>query len=407
MDALFDALCKSIPFKNKSFLILLDEYENFSDEQQQVVNTIIKHSGPSYTFKVGVREMGWRCRSTLNSNERLVSPSDYVRIDIAEELKDERFATFAESVCAELIKSVPGATLAVAELLPSLTIEDEATILDEKGGILKRNKDAFNSVSDIEVKRCASELAPIDAYLLRMWPDNQNLSERQLLQQYRDNRSTWENRFTNYNYSLLFSLRKGKTGIRKYYCGWDTVLKLSAGNIRYCLELLEQAVKIQLAEEKVYAPISPAIQTRAAQAVGRKNLSELEGLSVHGALLTKLLLGMGRVFQLMAADPIGHAPEINQFHLPHSSADTDPATIIAECDNLLKAAVMHLALLRFSGSKLGDAGETRDYDYTIHPIFSAFFVYSYRLKRKMLVTSSDPAYPPGNKNAALLLGGRP
>jgi len=50
---------------------------------------------------------------------------------------------------------------------------------------------------------------------------------------------------------------------------------------------------------------------------------------------------------------------------------------------------MHLALVRTSGSKLSDVGDTRDYDYMIHPIFSAFFEYSYRKKRKIILDDDD------------------
>jgi len=284
---------------------------------------------------------------------------------------------------------VPGAVLSISEMLPAITLDEEASLLDDKTGLLKKAITAFNKEADPALAAVSAELTPLQAHLLQTWPDNLGRSTSEILSDYAKDKAAWVHRFSNYSYSILFSLRRGKTGIRKYYSGWDTFLKLSAGNIRYCLELLEQAMKLQMGDEGKYAPLSAATQTKAAQAVGRKNLSELEGLSVHGALLTKLLLGMGRVFQLMAGDPVGHAPEINQFHLPHSSADSSLPSVVEECENLLKAAVMHLALLRFSGSKLGDAGETRDYDYTIHPIFSAFFVYSYRLKRKMLVSSSE------------------
>ena len=49
---------------------------------------------------------------------------------------------------------------------------------------------------------------------------------------------------------------------------------------------------------------------------------------------------------------------------------------------------MHLALLRFAGSKLQVAGETKDYDYMVHPVFAPFFVFSSRRKRKMTITAS-------------------
>lgn len=130
-------------------------------------------------------------------------------------------------------------------------------------------------------------------------------------------------------------------------------------------------------------PVTPVIQTIAAQNTGKKNLSELEGLSVHGAKLTKLLLGLGRIFQVMASDPAGHAPEVNQFYL---AEDPSSGEITEDISPLLKAAVMHLALVRYPGSKLIDEGDTKDYDYMMHPIYSPFFVFSHRKKRKMKIT---------------------
>ena len=125
------------------------------------------------------------------------------------------------------------------------------------------------------------------------------------------------------------------------------------------------------------------MQTLAAQETGRANLTELEGMSVRGAQLTKLLLGLGRVFGIMAASPEGHAPEVNQFEVVGTS---DRPTQQDEISTLLTAAVMHLALARHSGSKLGGEGETRDWDYMVYPIYAPFFNFSYRRKRKMHLT---------------------
>jgi hypothetical protein len=132
--------------------------------------------------------------------------------------------------------------------------------------------------------------------------------------------------------------------------------------------------------------VSQKLQTEAAQFVGRKNLADLEGLAVNGAQLTKLLLGLGRIFQVMAADAVGHAPEINQFHLAEPIASRADPEERQRAAALLNSAVMHLALLRSTGTKLGDVTDTRAYDYMVHPIFSAFFEFSYRKKRKMRLT---------------------
>jgi len=194
-------------------------------------------------------------------------------------------------------------------------------------------------------------------------------------------------RYGNYKHALLFALRRGKAGIRKHYAGWNVFTQLACCNIRYILELVEQSLLLHLHSEKsITEPVSYVNQTLAAQAVGKKNLSELEGLSVHGAQLTKLLLGLGRVFQTLAADPSGHTPEVTQFHVLDAEGSLGTN---ADVHKLLTSAVMHLALIRLTGNKPQDEADTREYDYMVHPIFSAFFVFSYRRKRKMLIGADD------------------
>ena len=58
-------------------------------------------------------------------------------------------------------------------------------------------------------------------------------------------------------------------------------------------------------------------------------------------------------------------------------------------NKIIRQAIMHLALIRHSGNKLTEENSTKDYDYMIHPIFSAFFVFSYRKKRKITLNSND------------------
>ena len=101
--------------------------------------------------------------------------------------------------------------------------------------------------------------------------------------------------------------------------------------------------------------------------------------------LTRLLLGLGRLFNVLAATPEGHTPELNQFELD----STDDATDVSRACQLLDLAVMHQALVRFRGTKPADDSDTKDYDYMIHPIFAPFFVISYRRKRKSVLSAHD------------------
>ena len=399
IDTLMTELSRVPEFAGKQFFFLIDEYENLIDYQQQVFNTLIKHSGELYTFKVGVKELGLRARSTLNPHEQLISPADYVRINITEKLGD-RFSEFAAHVCDERLKKVqlPGQTIVrrVEELFGHLTEEQEAELLGVKEQVAAARASLEKDATRKELATF-DRLSPLMAYLLQFWARSQNHTLKQALGDFLDDPISWERRFENYRYALLFTLKRGKRGIRKYYAGWDVLARLAAQNIRYLLELVDQSLVAHLNQGGgLGEQVSFKIQTEAAQAVGKKNLSELEGISVHGVRLTRLLLGLGRVFQVLAADPEGHTPEANQFALRDGGdGKRTPSPVglsdrrAAEVEELLRFAVMHLALLRFPGNKLQDEADTKAYDYMVHPIFSAFFEFSYRRKRKITLSAAD------------------
>ena len=348
IDYLAHALRTTHDFKGKQFFFLLDEYENFLDYQQQVVNTIVKHAPPDYTFKVGVRELGWRERGTLNPHERLTHPADYARIDIAEEFSGSTFADFALRVCkdrlarSELAGHGPFSTIQSA--LPRLGIEDEATLL----GVNERNRQFIDAVGDSSSPERAfvQGESPTMVFLMGFWSASGHGSPLEVVRDAMDKPNEWQQRHGNYAHALLFTMRHGKRGIRKYYAGWRVFLHLAGGNIRFLLELVHQSLLHHFQEQAERAldiPVDPKTQTLAAQQVGRKNLNELEGIGVEGAKLTKLLLGLGRVFEVLAEHPVDHAPEINQFSLAASESSIQEPAALAVDDS---DAARHPQVLR-------------------------------------------------------------
>ena len=384
MSLLIEFVKRQEIFAGKLFFFLVDEYENFEDYQQRLMNTLIKHSGELYSFKVCVRELGWRVRNTLAENEYLISPADYSRIDINEMLQGPPFEEFSHKVCQDRLAVLAQGNHAVMaeirDLLPSITEEEEARLL----GIDEHNREILRELREIGPTDIVENFSPMEIYLLGFWGRSHNQSLREVFEDYKSNPRSWRGRLNNYSHALLFTLHRGRPGIRKYYAGWDTFIQLSGGNIRFLLQLVEASFARHLREgHSLNEPLSPAMQTNAAQTIGRANLTELEGMSVRGAQLTKLLLGLGRIFGIMAGSLEGHAPEVNQFEVVDTPGTT---TRRDESSELLDAAVMHLALERHSGSKLASEGDIRDWDYMIYPIFAPFFNFSYRRKRKMNLT---------------------
>jgi hypothetical protein len=225
-------------------------------------------------------------------------------------------------------------------------------------------------------------MAPLELYLVDFWSRSREQSYASVFSERAENHKGWEERFGNYKVPLLFTIRGSKPGIKKFYAGWRTYTAMASSNIRYLLELIGQALIVHRQEGGADgAPISYEAQTRAASLVGRKNLAELEGLSIHGAQLTKLLLGLGRIFEVLAAQPEGHTPEVTQFTLPED-------TPLGDAERLLSAAVMHLVLVRSVSNKRMDL-DLKGYDYAVHPIFAAFFVFSHRRKRKIRLSPAQ------------------
>jgi len=360
---------------------LIDEYENFDEQQQRSFNTLIKHAAEWYTFKVGVREMGWRTRQTTGKDEQLVSPADYVKVDIAARLHD-RFSEFAAGVCNLRLKVMPEFREATVQaLLPARSIAEEAQILGVTKAIRNACDDLKSDHSEI------SGFALPEQWMIVWWAKGHNQSVADVLNFRRSHPRKWKDRLENYSYASLFSIRSGLRGARKLYCGHEVLATLAGCNIRYYMEIIETCFRKHYESEgSLGGIVDPEVQTIAAQAVGEKYVFELDGLSAYGANLTRLVLGLGRVFQVMASQPAGHAPEVNQFELGHVLADTKEES---EVRQLLTAAVMHLALIRFSGNKLQDQGDIREYHYSLHPIFAAFFEFSHRLKRHITIAPSE------------------
>ena len=382
IDQLIGALRRLPAFKGKVFFLLIDEYENYLPYQQGVVNTLVKHTGDAYTFKIGVRELGWKVRSTLNPDKRLVYPADYALIEVEDRLEGDNFRTFATEVCQSrldlLAKKLCTDAIAVRDLLPSLSEEEEAHLLGLDSAFDRIRREL---APDDDILQALERIPKLQAYFMCYWSRSQRTNLASELQNFRKDPSTWHTRYENYKHALLYTIRRGRRGIRKYYAGWDTFLLVSNSNIRYALELVYESLKQNLEAQNIdLESVRYELQTLAARTVGDRALKELEGVSIYGAQLTKLVLGLGRVFNVMALNPEGHTPEVNQFYF-------NPATLnpTDRQKGVLEAAVMHLALVRSSGTKLVERSATQEYDYWLHPVFAPFFVYSHRRKRKMML----------------------
>lgn len=391
IDILVEQLRNGAAVASRPLFFLIDEYENLSEVQQTVFNTLIKHARSDYSFKIGVKSLGLKTRRTLAESETLSYPADYEQIDIVDRLKTEGFSEFASRVVelrlrnfADSLADQPSrAFLPPSEWLRSMTMEDEAVALGVQNHLDELAGRVRNDLSDEELS-AFGQLSVLDRYAFIHLARDDLLSA---IKDALDDPVAWSRRVDNHRYAMLFSVRRGRVGTRKYYAGWPTICALAGGNTRYLLQIVNEIALTHLRDDKALTvPVSAEVQTTAAREIGYRNLCDLQGIARDGAKLARLLFGLGRIFGVMASRPEGHAPEVNQFAISEG-ADEQIAELAAD---LLQSAVQHQALLDFPGNKLAkESGETRTSNYMMHPIYSAFFVYSHRKQRKMRLTAEE------------------
>lgn len=380
----------------KTIFCCIDEYENVPDQHQSVLNTYIKHAERPLSYKVGVRKNGFRNKRTYDGQDLLRVPDDYQEIEIV----DEGFDYFANAV-ANLrlkfgIRQGINFPQNIKEFLEELTLEEEA----ERLGAAKIAKDVKATIDsmDDKVKNYFKSMSSINLSFLKYWSEKTDEDIKELAMDWYLNEDVWKNRLNNHAYASLFWISKGNKGqrIRKYYCGERIFITLSSGNIRYFLELIDKALKLEIKDTQIgegEITLSPKSQTLAAREVGKRRLNQLEGLADNGVQLKRLVLAIGKVFFEFARNPLSKSPETNSFIL------TGDDVSLERLLKLLKEGVGHLAFEEEPRTKATTPHEMKDEEFRLHRIFTGYFEISHRKKRRttfdaktlLQVIESNPA----------------
>src|SRR5262249_55155138 len=128
--------------------------------------------------------------------------------------------------------------------LPGLTEDTEAELLGVRGELSALDSKMLESTASD--RALLSNLTPLQRYFLIFWSMSKKVPLDDCISELKTHRHKWEGRFNNYKHAILYTLRRGKRGIRKYYAGWDVFVQLSANNIRYLLELVDQSLIFHL-----------------------------------------------------------------------------------------------------------------------------------------------------------------
>lgn len=391
MKRLMEELQRDGRFGERYFAILVDEYENYAEYQQSMINTRLKHSRreDGVTYRLFMRSGGLVTRDTLAPDQVIEEIHDYRRHSLDEELDFNDFSRHAIAVANRHLEEndwfKSHGHVRVEALFEELSAEDEARLLVEVG----KRKD--------ELTDWVAKHFPADRLILVNWMEtesnplrravavvlrNQGNPAEEIVAAFRSDSQKAQHWYHNYHRGTLHWLCRLYHANKKF-AGLNTVLGLGGNNIRVFLDFCHAIVAEWLAAEQPALPISWKLQDAA---IHRQSLILRENL-YSAARSTKevnqLLERIGRLFELAHKSPRQSEPEINHFAIRDMPIDAD------RLPKLLKDAWYEGILRQLAGNKQKSLHELRGVDWQIAPWLAPLFNLSTRRKKKMILTSHE------------------
>ena len=404
------------------FFAYIDEYENLTVLQQQIVNTWLKHSEPPLIFNLAMKRNGFKTRRTLGE-EHLVETHDYRSVDLEDFDQDSEFSLFAAEILLlrfhnahvsfdafnpDLLRDPQAATqrrtpaysqqvLPLArELLPTSSkrilareiFEDRTLFRQLKQRIMKglerRGETDITSAHFLREQHPTPAAVVVPALLAR-----QRLTTKQIVDEFEKYCLGQRNSFQQgaqwlHNVFLASYLDLFTSLVRAcpIYSGFDTYCHMGKGNVRHFLELCHKAFATSRPSSE--DGLSARQQAEAASQVAASLLPEVRSFGRLGNDLHSFILRLGRLFSLSQRRTSQSEPERTHF------AIRDGEDAISERGKtLLMEAVKWSVLFEEKETKAKSIVTPQVVDYVLNPIYAPYFQISYRKGRKLELTGSD------------------
>ncbi|MFC1910661.1 hypothetical protein ACFLXC_05185, partial [Chloroflexota bacterium] len=246
--------------KDLNFVILLDEYENFDEHQQIMINTLMKFVKKGVTFRVGMRQEGFHTFDTTSPREFIKEGRDYSKHVFEEFLtRNEDYRSFLLDVARRRLASSPLLTsknyldiegfLGVREDLEeeALKLVGKPTGVPKHFELLKSTATGILSVADAR-RAIARPDRPLVEMMNIVWLlRGKNLEETRLaMSEFIAGEKTqlsqkYRNDYTNkYKLSLMFLLISQYRKHKMYY-SFNTFCFLSSGIVGNFIELCRRS----------------------------------------------------------------------------------------------------------------------------------------------------------------------
>jgi len=378
-------------FNDLNIVILLDEYENFLENQQKVINTLLRFSKKCIKFRIGMRLEGFRTFEMISEDDFIKEGREYRKVVFEEVVnKNSDYQNFLFEISKKRLEAIP--------ILKEKNFTDMRIILGGKEDLEREAIDLVSKQPDGIEKYFANKISkenfakikysenPLLELMNCIWVTTRNKTAEvtaNAMNDYLEDKKTDEGHkyrrdyVDKYKLSLIFLLCSIYRKNKQYY-SFNTFSFLSSGIVGHFIELCRRTFDYASWENidslLKNGQISKESQNKAAIEFSNSEKQQIGRIEMYGGVISKFINNIGNIFRDYHKDFRMRYPETNQFAINIDSIQDE------DLKSAFKAAVRWSVILRKPRMQKTGPSENIQDIYTINRIFSPNFQISYRTR---------------------------
>lgn len=394
------SIFKTFGIEHTNILLLIDEFENFSEIQQRVLNTAMRFT-KSYgaSFRIGMRPNGFKTYGTLDDTDFIKEGRDYRKVVFGFPFikKDNKTPYW------NLVKNIAEKRLALVPLFHDRSIVDflgEAEDLEAEAKDIVKGRDKHIDIylklineqnnknySKIDLTPLRHENPLYEMENLRLLLSGKDVgstveSVAAAFSDYVDNKKSdgskkYANDYNNkYKLTFVFALCSIYHVEKKGYYSFTDYCQLSSGIVGCFIELCRRAFDIAYFKERdalLESKISNKIQTDAAYDYAHSEREMIQRIAIYGGKLNTFIDNIGNAFGVIHKDVYMRYPETNLF----------PAVLdnlSEENRQLIEVACMWSLLVKKPNTQDSRAKNQKQDIYYLNRVLAPVYKISYRTR---------------------------
>jgi hypothetical protein len=398
LSNIFDSIRQIIQeLKIANLYLLVDEYENLREFQQKVINSIAKQRS-SIKLKIASKISGFTT-DTLNPGQMLQEGHDYSLINLDYNLSDpmerDKYRGLVVGVAERTLNSDGYAHIEIQKIL-DLKIQEPKRKMSDPDPLAVTNLALEKELDKLLATRGFSPMDTENSFQTEMTigtvtpripqESNQNLSKAKREALRMEYGKTLECRA---------SIRQRN---RILYSGFETILFLSGGTIRYFLELCGMMFhgrqsslgKSGSIDRKTFDGFEKEEQTDACEIVSFSYMDRItQNTGYHAEILRQFIQDLGDIFRFRLLNDLS---EPETFSISVVDSENLEANENLKLNEILNIAVRESIFQKIRLSEAmrpKDPGERRPVQYVLHRIYAPAFGTWYTDRWRTLVSCSD------------------